>query len=106
MATLLYDHLIDWNRLIQTLDSLEVHGEDRMELIEVIEETLHTEILIVFLDHLPTHVHDEFMHRLYASPHDPIHFEFIRQYGVLDIEEKVRQHSQKVIDELLIELLA
>jgi hypothetical protein len=106
MAKLFYDHLITWEKLTRSLDTLGAEGHDRIELIEVIEESLHTEILIVILEHLPQEKHEEFLEQFHAAPHDEIHIDFINIHGHPNIEEKIKKRSDEHIEEILLDLLS
>jgi len=106
MATLFYDHLIDWQKLTNTLDILGIHGEDRHEVVEHAEHIIHTEVLIVLISHLPTEKHDEFMQLFYTAPYDANQLKFLKTHGKedRDVESAVRQRSAEVIAEILKEL--
>lgn len=106
MAKLFYDHLVSWEKLTRSLDTLGAHGEDRIEIIEIIEESLHTEILIIVLEHLPQEKHEEFLDRFYEAPHDEIHIEFLKIHAHHNIEEKIQNRSTEIIEEILVDLLS
>ena len=105
MSRVFYDHLIDWDKLTQSLDSLSVDGEDRIELIELIEESLHTEVLLVILHHLPQENHKEFIQRFHSAPHDESHLHFISSHTTTRIDDAIRAKSQEVFENLLIDFL-
>ncbi len=105
MAKLFYDHLITWEKLTRSLDTLGAAGEERLEIIEIIEESLHTEILIVILTHLPREQHEVFLDRFHAAPHDASHLDFIKSHGHTDIEDKIRSRSAELIEEIILDLI-
>ena len=104
MATLFYDHLIDWHRLEEVLRTIDLESEEREEVWEHTEHILHTEIFIVLVTHLPVAKHEEFVQLFHAAPHAETHLEFLKKHGA-DIEEKVRRKSSEIIDEVLKELI-
>src|SRR5258708_22860235 len=104
MATLFYDHLIDWPKLYNELDAAGIDGEERLEIVEHIEHELHTEVLIVFVEHLPAEKHTEFLERFHAAPYDEAHLQFVITHGKGNVEEAVRQRTNKVINEILVDL--
>lgn len=105
MAKLFYDHLIIWEKLTRSLDTLGADGEERLQIIEIIEESLHTEILIVVLEHLPREKHEEFLDLFHAAPHDESHLAYIKKHGHTDIEEKIRKKSDELIEEIILDLI-
>lgn len=105
MATLFYDHLINWEKMTQSLDSLGVFGDERLELVEVIEESLHTEILIIILSQLPKEKHEAYIERFHAAPYDTDHFYFIDSHSQSNISELIREHSERFFDEMISDFL-
>lgn len=105
MAHIFYDHLINWQKLHQNLNTLGLSGEERIELVELIEESLHTEILILILDQLPKELHDEYVERFSLAPHDPAHFIFISLHCRVSIDELIRVQSDAFFDELIDDFL-
>jgi hypothetical protein len=106
MAILFYDHLIDWQRLHDAIAELEVDGDEKHEVIEHAEHIVHTELMIVFVQHLPAHKHEEFLNEFHASPYDQKNLVFLQMYGGDDIEVKVRQKSDEVLTIIINEFLA
>ena len=104
MATLFYDHLIDWQKLTKGLDSSGVDGPERLELMEHAEHTIHTEVLIVLMTHLPAEKHIEFIDQFHAAPHDVAHLQFITKYANGDVENAVRVRTNQLIEEILQDL--
>ncbi len=104
MAHLFYDHLIEWDHLIKGLDELGAEGEDRIEIVELAEETLHTEIFVVILDHLPHEKHDEFIELFLAAPYASTHLTYLHGNGIFPIEDKIRGFSRRIIEEILEDL--
>lgn len=106
MAQIFYDHLIDWEKLTQTLDNFDLEGEDRLELIEIVEQRLHTEVLVIILSSIPQHRHEEFIERFHAMPHDANHFEFLHAHASTPIEPAIRKRSSEIIEEFILDALS
>lgn len=104
MATVFYDHMIDWQKLIDELDRLEIGGEERQEILEHSEHVIHTEVLLVFAAHLPNDHHHEFLERFAAAPHDMSHLEFLAAHGSGDVSQKVKKRTEEVIAEIIADL--
>lgn len=102
MAKIFYDHLIVFEELIAELNSLD--NESKQEIIGLMDETLHHHILDTILTHLPKEHHGEFLERFHKAPHDPELLLFLKQYAVVDIEEKIKEKAKKVKRGLLSEL--
>ncbi len=101
MAIVFYDHLIDWSKLEQKLDELALDKELRLEYTEHIEHSLHTEILMVIIGHLPPHKHEEFLDRFHAAPHDIQHLHFLVTHGRGDVETAIQTRANEVLNEIL-----
>ena len=104
MATLFYDHLIDWQRLEDAFARLELEPEERAELWEHAEHTLHTEVIMVFVSHLPKEKHEEFITRFHAAPFDSSHLHFVVSHTTSDVDSAVKERANAVINEMLAEL--
>lgn len=104
MATLFYDHLIDWGKLDQALNALELDKNTYIEYWEHIEHVLHTEVVMVLINHLPEERHEEFLDRFHATPHDNQHLHYLASHGKGDVEMGIRIRSDELINELLKDL--
>jgi hypothetical protein len=104
MSTIFYDHLIPWHKVDLYIQTVGLAGEERIEIIELIEETIHTETLLVILHHLPAGKHEEFVEKFHAAPHDKEHLTFLKQHGHPEIEQRIKEAAEKIITELLTEL--
>lgn len=105
MATLFYDHLIDWPKLMTALDEFDIDRHDRLEILEHAEHIIHTEVLMVIVHHLPAEKHDQFLEQFHAKPHSDMHILFLRLHAHGDFETAVRQKSNELIAEIVRELL-
>jgi hypothetical protein len=104
MAIVFYDPFIDWQKLTDALDEFGIEGEERLEVIEHAEHTIHTEILIVFVTLLPAEKHQPFVEQFHAAPHDPKHIDFIVEHTKADVESVVRQRTDQILNEIVSEL--
>lgn len=100
MATVFYDHLISWDRTEQYLVSLGLSREEQLELLELIEEIMHTEIWMLLLSHLPQERHDEFLEQFHRAPFDAAHLANLQTY-VPEIHVHIQHHSQTVIEKIM-----
>jgi hypothetical protein len=108
MAKIFYDHLVAWDTLVKALDELELSSEERWEVVAHFEQIIHTEILMVIIDKLPAHKHDEFLDRFHAAPYDEEHFIYLKAHlgeGV-DIETLIQKKSQDLLTQLITDVLS
>jgi mannitol/fructose-specific phosphotransferase system IIA component len=101
MSTVFYDHLIDWEKIERALQSLSLSKEEHLEVLELIEESLHTEVLMVICTHIPKDHHEEFLGKFHTAPHDASHLDYLRMHAVSDIEAQIRLRSLEVIEEFI-----
>ena len=104
MSHIFYDHLVNRHELTAEIDNYELEAEDRQELLDLIDETLHHHILNVILNHLPKDHHVEFMILLKTAPHDPQILEFIKPKITIDIESEIIIQAAKVKKEIVTEI--
>lgn len=103
MAIIFYDHLIPWHKVDAHIKSHQLSGEERVEFIEIFEETVHTEILIIILNHLSKEAHHEFVDNFLATPHDKKHLAYLKKHHP-EIEIRLKSELEKLIDQLLEEI--
>lgn len=106
MATVFYDHLIPWEKVETFLLEIQPTPEEKWELIEIIEETVHTEVLTIVLSHIPESTHEEFLDRFHTAPHAEEHLVFIKTHSGISLEEILPGKMQQFLDEVLAELTA
>jgi hypothetical protein len=105
MATIFYDHLIPWEKIEIHIHRLNLGHDERMEIIELIEETVHTETLIIILRYLPKEKHEEFIEKFHAAPHDKGHLDFLKEHTHPDLEEHLKKDIENMVMELVREIL-
>lgn len=104
MATVFYDHLIPWHKVERYLVAIQPTADEKWELLEVIEETVHTQVLTLVLEHIPQTSHDAFLERFHAAPHAEEHLVFIKSACTDDVEAIISMEMDRFIDELITSL--
>ncbi|MBI4028776.1 MAG: hypothetical protein HY376_00185 [Candidatus Blackburnbacteria bacterium] len=102
MSKIFYDHLIILEEVEIELGKLDLDRDERRELEELIEETLHHRVLDRVLSELPRVHHEEFLQRFSKTPHDPYLIEYINER----IEKSVGEHIQDEIEKMKKEIMA
>ncbi len=103
MAKIFYDHLIYIDEVVAELDKHKISVEERQELIELTDQTLHHEALNIILKNLPIEKHEEFLSMFHKSPGDSKLLDFLKT-DVADIEDKIRETAIQVKKDLLAEI--
>jgi len=103
MNRIFYDHLIQSEEIVAELDGDELEIEEKQELLAIMDETFHQEILKLILDHLPVEQHETFLTRFYQEPYSEKLLDFLKGFAS-DIEEKIQQQAQEIKKELLAEI--
>lgn len=101
MATVFYDHLIPWHKVERFLVEVQPTPEEKWELVEIIEETVHTEVLTIVLSHIPESSHEEFLKRFHSAPHASEHLVYIQSQCSDDVEASIATTMEQFIEELL-----
>jgi hypothetical protein len=75
-----YDHLVDWKSVNSRLAEFDLTSGERDELLRLLDETIHFEVMRHLLEMLPNHVHDRFILQVKEAPHSHDQLTFIKQY--------------------------
>jgi len=101
MSKIFYDHLIILDEVEVEINNLELEQDEKEELHNLIEETLHHRVLSRVLEVLPKQHHEGFLVEFKKRPHDGALIDYINER----IDESVEKHVSEEIDKLKQELL-
>lgn len=99
MSKIFYDHLVLREEVTIELDKYNLAREEREELIQLVDETLHHQVLNTILTHLPKEKHREFLEKFHQAPHDEKLLDYIKNF-----EEEIIKTAKKIKSELLSEI--
>jgi len=83
-----YDEIIQIGELMTHIQHLEIDTQEKEELANLVDETVHHEMVSVILTHLPEEYHEEFLERFQARPHDESLLAYLKA-KIEGIEEKL-----------------
>jgi hypothetical protein len=96
-----YDHLIELHLLEEELKQHLPKEQERQEVMNIFDSTIHHVVLDVVFQKIPIEVHELFLVRFHAEPAASHHLSFLRQYAP-DIDEHIREaaafHRKQFID--------
>lgn len=101
MTKLFYDHLVVIEDIVAVLDEHELSREEREQLLETIDETLHHHIMDVILTYLPREHHEIFLEKLTAKPHHPELLAFVQEKTAIDIEREIKKTAERIKKKIL-----
>lgn len=104
MSKIFYDHLVVVEEITAKLDKFDLDAVSRQELILLIDETLHQEIINLILTHLPPEHHEDFLNKFYHNPNDEGLLDFLKTHSGKDIEKLIKEEAKKVKKEILLEI--
>jgi hypothetical protein len=104
MSKIFYDHLVIREELEFELNRYSLDPEDKEEIIDIIDRTLHHHILNVILNYLPKEKHPEFINRLHASPGDEALIDYLKTHAHPEIEAEIKKQAARVKQEILAEI--
>lgn len=104
MAKIFYDHLVVVEEVTEKLEKYDLDAVSLQELVLLIGETLHQEILDLILTHLPDNLHEDFLARFYRDPGDAGLLDYLKTHTGKDIEKLIKLEAQKVKREILAEI--
>ncbi len=103
MSKIFYDHLVYREEIIAELDKHQVTIEEREEIVQLVDETIHHHVLDVILTNLPKDKHEEFLVKFLNTPFDDKLLDYLKKQ-IKDIEEKIQKEAKTIKAELLAEI--
>jgi hypothetical protein len=99
-----YSHLIILDDVVAQLDEYQIEASEREELVTLVEQIMHHHALNVVLNHLPKEKHPEFLEGMEKDPGNSQWLDFLKKEIKGDIESAIRQQSEKIKKEVLLEI--
>ena len=93
-----YSHIIETSTLSVELGEMDLSKDERIHLIQLVEDNIHHTILDMILSELSEEDKKIFLTHLTANNHDKI-WEHLRK-NVKDIEEKIKNSAESIKKEL------
>lgn len=103
MKQIFYDHLVIREDIEVELDRYRLDVNDREEILRLVDETLHAEVLHVILSKLPKEKHRKFLTHFHTNPADPDLLSELKK-DISDIENEIQTVAAKVKSEILSEI--
>jgi hypothetical protein len=99
-----YDHLIEIEEIEVELDRHEINSDDREELLRIIDENIHHDVLNLILTSLSKEKHEPFLTKFHQTPHDVELLKYLKEEINEEIEERIKEEIKKVKKEVLSEI--
>ncbi len=103
MSKIFYDHLVIREEIDCELNNYRLDPEEKEELIDIIDQTLHHHVLNIILNHLPADKHREFISGLKTDPGSDKLMEYLQAHCP-EIESEIKKHTHQVKQEILAEI--
>lgn len=94
-----YDHLTSLDELHQELLELNLPTKEHYNLVNLIDSTLHHEVLTICLDCLPMEHHENFILHFNQEPSDQEILVYLKQLDP-EIENKIATRSTEVREKI------
>lgn len=95
-----FKQLVDVGEVEETINALLEKEEERQEILDLVDSTLHHAVVSRILDELAEEYHEDFMSRFLEAPENPEILIFLVE-KVPDIKEKISDEGKKVKTKLL-----
>lgn len=99
-----YHHLVHTDDVIAEINLYDISVDEREDLTSLVRQIFHNHTFNLILSHLPKNKHREFLSKFESLPHDLVLLEFIKKEIKIDIEEAIKNQSEKIKKELLAEI--
>jgi len=103
MKQVFYYHLLDFLEIEEKLSRHEIEETEKEELLLIIKETIHYQVVSQVLTNLPEQDHQWFLKEYTKLPHKQGLLESLKE-KIEDIEEKIKEVASQVKQEILAEL--
>lgn len=89
-----YDDLVGLDDIHSELADFDLSFKEHYDLLNLVDSTLHNEVLNVILIILPVEHHESFLKEINDKPNDENHLIYLRQFDS-EIDGKIREASHK-----------
>lgn len=86
MAKLFYDHLVLIEEIWTEVDIITIPDHEKKQAKKMVDEYVQQKVITYILDILPMSLHEEFLQKVYATPHDIKHLKFLEEKLDRDIQ--------------------
>lgn len=100
MSKIFYDHLIIMRDLEIVLSEYNLEPQEKIEIHQLIEESVQHRIVSRILDHLPRKEHKKFLSHFYKRPYDENILDFLKE-KIFNIENLIRNEVSLLEKEIL-----
>jgi len=104
MSQLFFDHLILIEEVSSQLDEFTLDPEEKAEIIDLIDQTLHHHTLNVIFNLLPIEKHADFVDMFKKTPHDKALLEYLKKEIKTDIEAEIKKQAERIKKEIMVEV--
>jgi hypothetical protein len=104
MTKIFYDHLIIIEEVVAVLDTHDLTSTQKQEFLDLIDQTMHQDILNTILTLLPREHHETFLAKFHASPGDHLLMTFLKEHSPADMEKEILKSALKVKKQILKEI--
>lgn len=101
MSKIFYDHLIILTEVEAEIKNIAETSEEREELWQIVDETIHNRVLELLFDKLPGEHHDEFLEKFHEAPHDEGLIRYLDGRISGNVEAIIKQELGNLAYELL-----
>lgn len=103
MAKVFYDHLINISEVIAELDKSKLKHDEKVELIRIVDTTIHYQVMETILSHTPKEKQASFLKEFKKLPSDKKHLRYLKEHKE-DIEQRILEAIIKVKKEIVADL--
>jgi hypothetical protein len=101
MSSLFFDQLINLDKINKSIKKASSTKEEEIELWEIVDETIHHQVLVCVLENLPKKHHQQFLDMFDQNPADETILDFLQKNTKQDISSAIK----KTLDTLCLEII-
>ena len=104
MTNIFYDHLIAFDKIIVILDKHGLTLEEHQEILSIVDQHIHHEVINIILAHLPKDKHAVFLEKFHFDPTNHDLLTYLKTEIDNNFEEKLKKHIDFVLEDVIKEI--
>jgi len=104
MSIIFYDHLTPRDKIIVIIKESKAPENQKGKALQLVDDILHQGLVDFILKQLPEKHQRPFLKRLHSMPYDPEILTMLKERIADDIEDRIREEAERLINKVRQEL--
>jgi len=104
MSIIFYDHLTPRDKIIVIIKESKAPENQKGKALQLVDDILHQGLVDFILKQLPEKHQRPFLKRLHSMPYDPEILTMLKERVADDIEDRIREEADRLVNKVRQEL--